>query len=109
MATTRTTGKLTADAFIVKAITSLREVENKKAREAGRAESKGIHSVYSGFNSAFKAYFGKDADPVAATKSAAERGVIETAFRKGGAQLYLPGEAPEVADRGASVLTKMGL
>lgn len=109
MATAKNTVKLSADAFILKAIVTLREVENAKARDKGRAESKGIHSVYSGFNSAFKAYFGKDSDPVAASKSAVERGVIESAYRHGGAQLYLPGEAPEASDRGAAVLSKMGL
>lgn len=109
----KTQGKLSADEFILKAIKTLREVENKKAREKGRRESKGIHTVYSGFNGAFKAYFGADADPIAATKSAAERDVIDIGFARGGAMLYLPGEAPsgfESAEaRNAKTLSAMGL
>lgn len=110
---TKTNGKLSADEFIVTAIRKLREVENEKARTKGRRESKGIHSVYSGFNAAFKSYFGGDASPVDATKSAAERDVIDIGGARGGAMLYLPGEAPAAWEtqeaRNGKTLAAMGL
>lgn len=59
---------------------------------------KGIHSVYSGFNAAFREYYNDD--PVAATKKMQEEGHIVVIPRKGGALLYLPGDAP-VADKSA--------
>jgi len=53
---------------------------------------RGIHSVYSGFNEAFRKYFG--ANPVEVTSRLAAEGKIETRPFKGGAMLFLPGEAP---------------
>ena len=53
---------------------------------------KGIHSVYSGFNQAFREYFNKD--PVEATIKLAQEGKIVTRPVKGGATLYLPEDAP---------------
>ena len=47
--------KLTHEQFFTRAI--------KNCRRDGY---KGIHTVYSGVNQAFREYFGKDADPVAA-------------------------------------------
>jgi hypothetical protein len=49
---------------------------------------KGIHSVYSGFNQAFREYFNKD--PVEATTKLAQEGRIVTRPVRGGATLYLP-------------------
>lgn len=60
---------------------------------------KGIHSVYSGFNHDFRYYFQKD--PVEVTTRLAQEGKIEIRMVKGGAKLYLPGEAP-VQSRDAS-------
>ena len=54
---------------------------------------RGIHSVYSGFNEAFRKYFGTN--PVEATSRLAAEGKIETRPFKGGAMLFLPGEAPK--------------
>ena len=53
---------------------------------------KGIHSVYSGFNQAFREYFSKD--PVKATTTLAQEGKIVTRPVKGGVMIYLPEDAP---------------
>lgn len=93
--------KLTESQFIVKAITSLRNDE----------KSAGIHSVFSGFNSAFKNYFECEstAEAIEAVNEAVSAGLVETQFVRGGVMIYLAGEAPERADRSASVLAKMGI
>ncbi len=73
--------KLTEYEFVERAIRKLRNPPYK-----------GIHSVYSGFNRAFKEYF--DKNPVEATTQLAQEGRIATRPVKGGVMLYLPGEAP---------------
>ncbi len=83
------TPKLTPVQFTHKAIEALRD-----------GQYKGIHSVYSGFNAAFRKYFGTD--PVAATKQLVADGQLVVRFARGGAILYKPGEAPEVQDAGAA-------
>jgi hypothetical protein len=88
-------GKLTQAEFVKKAIVSLR-----------KNPYKGIHSVYSGFNEAFRAYFNDD--PIKWTNQLASEGVIEIRPARGGVMLYLPGEAP-VRSTGKDVLKKMGL
>jgi hypothetical protein len=87
--------KLSVEEFVHLAIKSLRV-----------DDFKGIHSVYSGFNEAFKKYFGQD--PVQATNRLAEEKKIEMRPIKGGVLLYLPGEAPSLS-RGDEALKKMGL
>lgn len=87
--------KLTHAEFVKKAIVSLR-----------KDPYKGIHSVYSGFNEAFRAYFNDD--PIKWTIQLAEEGVIETRPARRGVMLYLPGEAP-ARSTGKDVLKKMGL
>ena len=79
--------------FIVRAIKKLRQPPYK-----------GIHSVYSGFNQAFRDYF--DRDPVEATTRLAREGKIATRPVKGGALIYLPEEAPGAA-ASANVLSKI--
>jgi hypothetical protein len=74
--------KLTEEEFVVQAIKKLR-----------RDPYRGIHSVYSGFNEAFRKYFGTN--PVEATSRLANEGKIETRPFKGGVMLFLPGEAPQ--------------
>ena len=74
--------KLTEEEFVLQAIKKLR-------KEPYRA----IHSVYSGFNEAFRKYFGTN--PVEATSRLAAEGKLETRPFKGGAMLFLPGEAPK--------------
>lgn len=88
--------KLSPEAFVKRAIESLR-----------KEPYKGIHSVYSGFNTAFRSYF--DDDPVRWTNQLAAQGVIETRPARGGVMLYLPGEAPAARSSGQEVLKKMGL
>jgi hypothetical protein len=74
--------KLTEEEFVVQAIKKLR-----------KEPFRGIHSVYSGFNEAFRKYFGTN--PVEETSRLAAAGKIETRPFKGGAMLFLPGEAPK--------------
>ena len=68
---------------------------------------KGVHSVYSGFNDAFKSYF-DGANPVDATGELARLGKIVLRPVKGGMMIYLPGAGPEMS-RGDMALKKMGL
>ena len=88
--------KLSPEEFIRLAIARLR-LENYK----------GIHSVYSGFNDAYKSYF-DGANPIDATGELARLGKITLRPVKGGVMLYLPGEGPEMS-RGDMALKKMGL
>jgi hypothetical protein len=74
--------KLTEEEFVLQAIKKLR-----------KEPFRGIHSVYSGFNEAFRKYFGTN--PVEATSRLAAEGKLETRPFKGGAMLFLPGEAPK--------------
>jgi len=67
---------------------------------------KGIHSVYSGFNEAFRGYFSED--PIKWTNQLTSEGQIETRPARGGVMLYLPGDAPG-RSTGQDVLKKMGL
>jgi hypothetical protein len=89
--------KLSHEEFIKKAIVSLR-----------KGGYKGIHSVYSGFNSAFKKYFDGE-NPVEVTNKLAKEGKIIIRPVKGGAMLYLPEEAPASQSSGDEALKKMGL
>ena len=90
------TSKLGPEEFVRLAVGRLR-LENYK----------GIHSVYSGFNDAFKSYF-DGANPVDATGELARLGKIVLRPVKGGVMIYLPGEGPEMS-RGDMALKKMGL
>jgi len=74
--------KLTEEEFVIQAIKKLR-----------KEPFRGIHSVYSGFNEAFRKYFGTN--PVEATSKLTAEGKIETRPSKGGAMLFLSGEAPK--------------
>ena len=88
--------KIGHEEFIKLAVTKLR-LENYK----------GIHSVYSGFNEAFKTYF-DGVNPIEVTDDLAKQGKIKMRPVKGGVMLYLPGEGPEMS-RGDMALVKMGL
>lgn len=63
----------------------------------------GIHSVFSGFNEAFRKAF-PNLDPVAVTKALAEAGEIVIGPAHGGVILYLPKQAPI---SGATALAKI--
>jgi hypothetical protein len=77
--------RLSEEEFVVRAIKKLR-----------KPPYKGIHSVYSGFNRAFKEYFGTN--PIDTTQRLAERGRIVTRPAKGGVMLYLPQDASRDAE-----------
>jgi len=89
--------KLSHEEFVRKAIVSLR-----------KEGYKGIHSIYSGFNDAFKKYFAGE-NPVDATTKLASEGKIVIRPVKGGVMLYLPEEAPAGSKSADEALKKMGL
>ena len=89
--------KLSHEEFVKKAIVSLR-----------KEGFKGIHTVYSGFNNAFKKYFDGE-NPVEVTNRLAEEGKIVVRPVKGGVMLYLPEDAPAAKDAANDALKKMGL
>lgn len=90
------TKKLSEEEFVKQAILTLRTEPYK-----------GIHSVYSGFNEAFKKYF-EGQDPVKVTTRMAEEAKISIRPVKGGVILYLPEDAPKTT-RADEALRKMGL
>jgi hypothetical protein len=69
---------------------------------------KGIHTVFSGFNNAFKKYF-EGENPVEVTNKLAEEGKIVIRPVKGGVMLYMPEDAPASRDSADEALKKMGL
>ena len=87
---------LTREEFVRIAILRLRDL----------SKSRGIHAVYSGFNNAFREYFGQD--PVELVRDLAKQGKVEIMPRKGGVMIYLPGEAPKSASTlGREALSKI--
>jgi hypothetical protein len=89
--------KLSHEEFVRKAIVSLR-------KEGYR----GIHSVYSGFNEAFKKYYPGE-NPVEVTNGLAQEGKIIIRPVKGGVMFYLPEDAPSPKSSANEALKKMGL
>jgi hypothetical protein len=89
--------KLNYEEFVKKAIVSLR-----------KEGYKGIHTVYSGFNNAFKKYFDGE-NPIEATNKLAMEGKLVIRPVKGGVMLYLPEDAPIARDAAEDALKKMGL
>lgn len=87
--------KLTEYEFVARAIKKLRNPPYK-----------GIHSVYSGFNQAFREYFNND--PVEVTTKLAKEGKIVTRPVKGGVVLYLPEDAPSAQDSKRVLQTIVG-
>jgi hypothetical protein len=85
------TGQLSEEEFVLRAIRRLR-----------KPPYLGIHTVYSGFNQAFKEHFGKNSLEV--TRKMAEEGKVVIRPVRGGVMLYLPNEAPKAKD---SVLQKI--
>jgi hypothetical protein len=73
--------KIDEEEFILRAIKRLR-----------KPPYRGIHSVYSGFNQAFKEHFAKN--PVEFTKKMAGEGKIAIRPVRGGVMLYLADESP---------------
>jgi hypothetical protein len=95
--------KLSTEQFVYLAIEKLRD-----PRYAG------IHTVYSGFNTAFRKYF-DGMDPVKETAKLQEQGKIFIRPVRGGVIIYKDAEVPEhlrkfkQEDRSGEVLEKMGL
>jgi len=89
--------KLSHEEFIRKAVLSLR-----------KSPYKGIHSVYSGFNSAFRKYFTGE-DPVKVLNDLAKEGKVVLRPVKGGVMIYLKEDIGHVTDIGDSALKRMGL
>jgi hypothetical protein len=87
--------KLTEYEFVARAIKKLRNPPYK-----------GIHSVYSGFNQAFREYFNND--PVEATTKLAKEGKIVTRPVRGGVVIYLPEDAPSAMDSKRVLQTILG-
>lgn len=88
--------KLNYEEFFKMAILKLRNI----------SKSRGIHSVFSGFNEAFRQYYGED--PVKVTQELANEGKIVIRPAKKGVMIYLPGEAPQSrADLGKMALSKI--
>ncbi len=88
--------KLTHEEFFKMAIVKLRNV----------SKSPGIHTVFSGFNEAFRQHFGED--PIAVTQGLARSGKIDLRPVKGGVMIYLPGEGPVPRDKlGKRALSKI--
>jgi len=75
------------------------------------SRSQGVHAVYSGYNATFRKFFG--ADPVEFVKTSVKNGVLESHFARGGAMIYLPGEAPARTSneeaKANKILVEMGL
>lgn len=89
--------KLSHEEFVRKAIISFR-----------KRGYKGIHTVFSGFNKAFKNYF-EGENPIDITKKLAEEGKIVLRPAKKGVMIYLPEDAPPERISADDALKKMGL
>lgn len=89
--------RLSHEEFVKKAVVELRQEGYK-----------GIHTVYSGFNEAFKKYFNGE-DPVKVTNHLADEGKIVIRPVRGGVMLYLPEDAPTRGRSAGEALKKMGL
>ena len=89
--------KLSYEEFVKRAIVSLR-----------KEGYKGIHSVYSGFNSAFKKYYDGE-NPVEVTNRLDKEGKIVVRPVRGGVMLYLPEDATPQRNLADEALRKMGL
>ena len=85
------TAQISEEEFIFRAIKRLR-----------KPPYRGIHTVFSGFNQAFKEHFGKSSIEV--TQKMAAEGKIVIRPVRGGVMLYFPDEAPEAQK---SVLKKI--
>lgn len=94
--------KITKFEFLARAMENLRTKSDER-------EYHNLHSVYSGFNSAFRAYF-PDSDPVAFIQALAADGKVKIIPAKGGVNIYWPDEAPHAGVKSATdTLAKMGL
>ena len=79
--------KLTKEEFVLQAIKNLRNLPKYR----------GIHVRYSGFNQAFKEYFGGE-EARGTVDAMVASGAIQSRMVKGGPMLYLPGDMPVQPD-----------
>ncbi len=68
---------------------------------------KGCHTVYSGFNGAFKAIF-PALDVIVETRKLQDKGIVKIIPSKGGVMIYLAKDAPK-SDGSKDALRKLGL
>lgn len=87
--------KLTVEEFVLRAIDRL--------AQSGRTT---IHTVYSGFNEAFRTYF-PELDPVKEVQRLTDEGKIVSRLARGGAVIGKPGAFAKVSS--SKTLQKMGL
>lgn len=101
-------GQVSPQEFTLKAIEVLKERKSQSGRinpNTGKPYV-GIHTVYDGFNAAFKDYFGTD--PVEAVNAMVKAGIIAGHPTRGGYMIYAIEDAPK--PKAASVLLDaMGL
>lgn len=79
--------------------------------EAGAegSRSKGIHTLFSGYNEAYRAYF-DGADPIEAVDKLTEEGVIDSRRAKKGRMIYKKGEMPATTvDKAGNLLAAVTL
>lgn len=88
--------RLTVEEFVVRAI--------EKLADPGRTT---IHTVYSGFNNAFRDYF-PGLNPVTETEKLVKEGKVAFRFCPGGALIGKPG-AIKALESSMATLKKMGL
>lgn len=89
--------KLSEEEFVFRAIERLHKPKHN-----------GIHTVYSGFNAAFREYFGKKSDPVSTTKQLAATGKLVIMLSRGGVVIYKKGEEPKLVPKHKDdILTKI--
>ena len=67
-----------------------------------KGTAKSIHTVYSGFNAAWREYYGTD--PVEGIKALVDAGVCVTHPTRGGARLYLAEDAPARKPSGREIV-----
>lgn len=91
-----TTKKLTHEEFVLRAIEKLSSPTRRT-----------VHTVYSGFNDAFRSYF-PGADPIKVVDELKKAGKLSFRFCRGGAIIAAPGVISDNADPDAA-LKKMGL
>lgn len=74
-----------------------KEFARKAIERCRTGKYKGIHTVYSGFNTAWREYYGKDEDPVVGVNKLIADGHITGHGAKGGFQIGLPEDAKSKA------------
>lgn len=80
-----------------------------QAINANRTEErKGLHTVFTGFNSLFRQKF-EGVNPIEVTKQMEAKKLIDIRPSRGGVVLYLIGDAPEKRDKAHELAEKMGL